>query len=189
MDRGCWPAFVHYREELIAKGDKPVVANKAALLKYLGKPVDGFANDQVVTPEPSSPDAVSGDIPTVLVPSPTFSGPLSKVKKVVVMADFAGKQAGTAECIRWVARHMDLEDVTAADCPDSMAWSMLMECRRTPLFRFEFYKSVLPRTIEKGDVGDRGEGDEEVARQVEVIERLLVARDAAKVARESEVKA
>ena len=96
------------------------------------------------------------------------------------MADFAGKQTGTAECIRWVARYMDVVDVKPADCPDSMAWSMLQECRNSPLFRFEFYKSILPRTIEKGDIGDRGEGDEEVARQVEVIERLLAARDAAK---------
>ena len=179
MDSGKWPEFVHFREELVAAGAKPADANRDALAKFLGGPAQTAVGEEMAARHgPNIGPVVAANLDRLAKP-PSLPSPSSCVVPVT-MADFAGKQAGTAECIRWVARHMDIVDVLPADCPDPMAWSMLQECRRAPLFRFEFYKSILPKTIERGDTGDRGEGDEEVARQVEVIERLLAARDAAK---------
>lgn len=148
---GKWPDFVYYRDKLKAEGLSNPEAHKRALAQFLGSPAPGSDPDFTAPSPPfpggghpgrsshTAPGGGDGSFASGVAPVPAG-------RVTATMADFEGKKAGAVEMVLWVARHMDLSDVTPADCPDPMALSLLNECRTNPLFRHSTFWQALFRS-------------------------------------------
>ena len=62
-------------------------------------------------------------------------------------AEVAGRSASEAEVVRWVARHIDDDQVSPDDCPDPCAWTLLRQCRQTPGFVSFFFQQVWTKLL------------------------------------------
>ncbi len=95
-------------------------------------------------------------------------------------AEFEGKVASEVEIIRWVARNMYLDGVTAEDCPDATAWGLLTACRRSPGMESDFWRSmytkIVPNKTQLEDVEEVMDG----MAMIEVIEKMRAASMRAK---------
>lgn len=185
MASGRWPDFVHMKAELKSQGVPNVQAHRQAIAHFLGSAavkVAGRPRKQKSEPDlPEAPlTALAPEVPSP-VPAPVAVGgdalnrPGAPIPiEPANLADFGGREASTAECIRWVARYMDVSDVSPKDCPDPAAWSLLCACRRSPLVTASFWQNTWPKTIEKADLsGDRDEGAVDGSKTVGMIEKIM----------------
>ena len=165
LKAGAWAEFTLHVEEL-KRTMRPAAALTSALERYLP------AGSPVVTAAGRSYDPpgvpVSETKPTETKPtegallkqgtrkrSSRAAAPPASVECVDI-SEWIDKHATTVECIRWVARYMDVMGVTPDLCPDPTAWALLRMCREYPQFKVEFYKTMWTKTIEKisADDGD-----------------------------------
>jgi hypothetical protein len=173
MESGKWPDFVLFCDELKAQGVKPCEANRQAVEQFLGP--DVFRKEK----KADSPKETPSSLPTSNIPD---------VVKSALLSDFEGREASEVEIIRWVARYMDIADVTPEMCPDPAAWSLLNACRRNPVFAVEFWRSVYTKIIPSRSQleGKMGDGLMDGKVQVEIIDKILVLKQKAESGSEKE---
>jgi hypothetical protein len=161
---GKWSAFVTYRNELRIVGDDPETALIRAVDKFLGPEAAKTAVDSTGLPAPSK--RKKGDIDY----------------EPALLRDFAGKEAKEVDIIRWVARSMDVLDITPEQAPDAAAWSLLQQCRSDPSFRTDFWKSMYTKIIPNRNLLDDEKGDSDVdgTPEAEMIDKLIAIRVLAK---------
>jgi len=185
---GKWESFLAYRDQLKSEGYKPKQAREAAILE--------FTQNEEVPVSCSGPAAESAPLAglTPLVSSSppeykTAAGSLASVPSGSVnLADFEGKSSGEADIIRWVARFMEIEDVSPSDCPDPIAWNMLVHCRKFPAAKNEFWRNTYPKLLpSKSQLEEVKSDDYDGKSMVEVIEQIKGIRDGVdKIAGKSE---
>lgn len=176
VEAGTWRDFLKYRDDLVAGGAVPKIALGLGLAKFLGEE----AAKNPYKHEKTAPVKVTGaDGVTV------YANAKPRRAKAVAAnrADFANKEASEVEIIRWVARWMEVLDVTPAECPDAAAWALRNQCLENPVFKFEFWKTMYPKIIPSRGLLD-GDGDKPAVDgvpQVEMIDKLLAAKLIAEV--------
>lgn len=157
-ETGQWKRFCKERTALIVNGRSPKEAYECALNICLG--VEGGA------PKAGEVNPGSSALSLPAVPAGVWDG----------------KEASEVECIRWVARNMDVLNVRAEDCPDPMAWSLLQRCRTNASFAEDFWKSMFTKIVpNKRDLGEGVEGEMDGEPQLETIEKVKQMAGAAKL--------
>ena len=150
---GVWKAFCDYRDELKASGDTAPEAHEKSLSRFLTPGV----------PAESRPTSAA---------NPTAGAPPSRPDAIDVMAayaeDFRGKEVSEVESIRWVARNINIVDATPVDCPDPMAWNLLVQCRGSQMFCQDFWKTMFTKIIPsraqlETKVDEENDGDSTIA--------------------------
>jgi len=175
MERGKWPDFIAYRESLISTGQRGCDADYESVLKFLGESAPGLLRRR-------SRGKVRIQPPLKVEKLASLGGDRLNVGAALVgcsltMAEISGKTATSADCIRWVARYMDVADVEATDAPDPTAWGLLRMCRESPAFKVEFYKSMYTKTIDKGEAGSSLDAPVDGQPTMDLIGQILKAKE------------
>lgn len=166
LKAGTWAEFTLHVEEL-ERTMTPAAALRNALERYLpaGSPVVAAAGRSYEPPGAPVIEAnpTEGALrkqgtrkPACRAPAPPAS--VERWTGESDISDWIGKEAPTAECIRWVARFVDVMGVTPEHCPDPQAWNLLKLCREFPAFKCKFFDTIWTKTIEKvaPDDGEKG---------------------------------
>lgn len=95
---------------------------------------------------------------------------------------FHGKEANEIEVIRWVARNMDIRDVSPEDCPDAAAWRLLKRCRDSKLFEQLFWQSMWTKVVPSRAQIEKEAGPSEMdgTQEIAMIDKIRVAAQKAK---------
>lgn len=92
----------------------------------------------------------------------------------------AGKKAGEAAILRWVARNIDNPAPDPAECPDPFAWTMLRHCKRSPEFCAFFIEKLWAKLIpSRSQLDSTGPKVLDGKPTIELIERIQAMRDEA----------
>lgn len=95
-------------------------------------------------------------------------------KLPVAPRELAGKTKPEPEVIRWVARAIDDPTVTAKDCPDPFAWTLLRMCREDPSFVVFFLEKLWAKLLPSRAQVDSGPGVElDGQPTIDLIDRIL----------------
>jgi hypothetical protein len=162
LKAGTWAEFTLHVEEL-KRTMRPAAALTSALERYLpaGSPVVTAAGRSYDPPgvpvsetKPTETKPTEGALRKqgTRKPSGRAAAPPASVKRWTGesdISDWIGKEASTSECIRWVARFVDVMGVTPEHCPDPQAWNVLKLCREFPAFKCKFFDTIWTKTIEK----------------------------------------
>ena len=175
LAKGSWGDFRRSREDFQAQGFSNVESKRKAMELYL-------------LPEEMPERKKPGRKPKVAVvaeevkpgPDPREVQRREAAKRgpAVEMAEagsFKGKRCSEAETIRWVGQNMYVDGVEPADCPDPTAWNMLQQCRTSPLFCTEFWKTIYTKIVpNKNTLGKSGPTvDESEEKLLEMIGKIL----------------
>ena len=163
-----WGNYVAHRERLIRGGAGPAEATFESVVKFLGA-------DVAVCYAPSlKRGGKKSGKETGLPTGEVYGGTTLLVAR---MADFAGKEATEVEVIRWVAEHVEIEDVQPSDCPSKAAWNLLVACKQNPMFKAEFWRSIYTKIVpNKAQLEPKAEeGATDGRSTLEMIERILDA--------------
>lgn len=160
---GRWEEFIAYRDRLKAEGYRPKAAREAAILEFTqnsGEVPISCSGPAASTFPPGNIDGAAGSLASV---------PSGSVK----LADFEDRSAAEADIIRWVARFMEIEDVSPAECPDPIAWNMLVHCRKFPAAKNEFWRNTYPKLLPSRSQLEEVKSDEyDGKNMVDVIEQI-----------------
>lgn len=179
IDAGVYPSFVALRAELRARGVKD--AAKKALRRYC----PGFAAELASEANEIESAGDGGDaVPPGAVdgkdgPSCASGGALSARLIARFTAAVEGKQATPDKWVTWIARNLEGK-VEIKDCPDVGALNYLIECRRNPATRAEFWRLFMQKSVRmESGLEDEGKVDSAVAGAVAICmkarERALAA--------------
>jgi len=179
-DNGLRNDFLVYRDDLKEQGFNAKQARERAILHFAEK--HGYSDycntssSKSTSPDKGSP---TGGVPVSCSgpagPSSISAGPILDSVK---LADFEGRAATEAEIIRWVARHMEIADVTPKDCPDPVAWNMLVHCRKFSAAKNEFWRTTYPKLLpSRNQLEEVKTDDYDGKSMVDVIEQVQKIRE------------
>lgn len=173
QSRGQWDAFQARRDELKASMT-PAKAYKQAQTEF----TQSLNLDRSPRVQSSSPDEATPVSPEIApegelsAMAEEWSPPNRLLPAMARRNEFRKDEIlDPLENIRWVASNIYTYGVQMADAPSRIAWNMMWKARTDPAFETEFWRTIFPRTITKGE--DRGDEyrDENIplTRLVEVV--------------------
>ena len=143
MREGTWAAFLAHRVALRREGKPEDEVREILAPKYGG--IQRGANDKTgeIVDVPDKPVFEAVIDGKVLKPA-TEQAP---EEPLITLAMFEGKACDERECVKFVFEYMDVSDVTPSMAPSAGAWGLLLTCRRSQIFKTEFYKSIWPKLL------------------------------------------
>jgi hypothetical protein len=173
---GRWPAFIHRREELKARGMSAAIAWRMAAAEFpplvAGPAVNAAAGTEAtgrseastdVPPAPGRDQDALDPAPSAITAAPPLSaqGPGTTGSTTVTTADLPpGDQKTDLDALRqavspivmldaiaWVFENLDNEDAKPLYATSAGAWSLLKWARSSAMNRSEFYRVFVPRLL------------------------------------------
>lgn len=152
---GRWSSYIEKRDALVATHGMSTKEASVLLTREFGVGATCIVNVETGQPEatagidiaPASDLAPTPTTPDVVPPQPHAPKPTIAARPAVTHKSFEGRTCSESEAIRWCFENLAIEDLKPEDAPSSGAWGLLQECQRSPSFREDFLKTILPKLL------------------------------------------